>query len=204
VKRRLKVALDVDGVLADFTKSVLSLVNGECGLRYVPGDVRTWEIFDSLVHVGPLAREGIREIIRSPGFCNRIKPYEGAREGYEKLARVCDLIIVTCPLVGAPTWTFEREAWLERLFGIPREKVRHVHTKEDTHADVLVDDNPRHLAAWLAYWRAHPVRTASAEDVAEDVAPFTVHWTANGTSLPPDLDASYRVGSWDELVAVLT
>lgn len=197
--RRLKVVMDVDGVLADFTSRVISLVNSECGKRFTSRDVRTWEIFDSL-DVGPGVRNLVYDIMRGPGGCKHLSPYPGAREGMAKLREVADVIVATCPLSGSMWWTFEREEWLETHFGIPKALVHHVHDKSHIHGDVLVDDNPRHLATWLTYWRQHPVGLGSVEAVV----PFTVHWTANGTSLPPDLGASYRVGDWDELVRVLS
>lgn len=189
--KRRKVIMDVDGVLANFTGRVLSIVNGECSTRYTPRDVRTWEIFDSLA-VGPHVRDMVYDLMRGPGACSSIAPYEGAKEGFGKLREVADVIVATCPFAGSRWWTFDREEWLERHFGVPKTLVHHVHDKRHVHGDALVDDNPKHLAAWDAYWRERPIAGACSH--------FTVHWTGHGTSLPPDPAAGYRIGDWDALV----
>jgi 5'(3')-deoxyribonucleotidase len=122
------VLLDVDGILANFTLAAVSLVNEITGKKYKPSDITTWEVFDS------------------------IPVYEGAVEGVKKLKELADIICVTSPFNGSPTWAHERELWLERHFGADISYVIHTRHKERIHGDIFIDDKYEHVRSWFDYW----------------------------------------------------
>jgi len=181
-----KILVDVDGVLADFTGIVLGLVGEMTGKTFTAADVKTWEIFESL-QVEPDVRERVYRVMRASGGCSRIVPYEGAAEGLGLLRQVADVVFVTSPFKDAPSWTWEREQWLEKHFGVDRRLVIHARDKSHVCGDGILDDNPEHLGMWGKAW---PGR-------------LRMHWTGNGTSLPGDPD-SVAVRSWAEVVRAVS
>ncbi len=143
------VLLDVDGVIADFTAAALELIFEVTGRRYQPSDVKTWEVFDSIPE--PEAQKEVYRILKGAGGCLSIPVYEPALEGVARLRELANIVVVTSPFKGSPTWAHEREIWLEKHFQL--EHVIHARHKERIHGDLLVDDKSEHVRDWIAYWQ---------------------------------------------------
>src|ERR1039458_10062200 len=109
------VLLDIDGVIADFAGAALELVHQLTGKHYKPEAVTTWEVFDSIPE--PQAKDEVYRILKAPGGCAGIPVYPEALAGIERLREIAQIVAVTSPFKGSPTWAHEREEWLSAHFG---------------------------------------------------------------------------------------
>lgn len=144
------VLLDCDGVLSNFVASALRIINTLAGTAYAHDDVTTWEV-ESLCP--PELQPEFWAQVCAPGFVRDMEPYPGAVEAVSLLRERYGVHIVTARMRQSPTWVDEREAWLERHFGIPYKLVTSTHGKSVCAGIALVDDKPAHVIDWAA---AHP------------------------------------------------
>lgn len=179
--KRLKIALDCDGLLSDFTRGALRVVEEVTGKRFVPADVTEWDFCKVL---GLTFREThlVKKTIgRRRGFVTSLLPYPLARQGVRRLRELGEVFCVTSPWDSNPWWREEREAWLALHFGI--DVVYHAANKTVYEADVFVDDRSDHVRAWLGAW---PGRTAvlwrTLHNTSEDV-PCGAHSTDSWEAL---------------------
>ncbi len=182
--RKIQVALDCDGVLADFTSGALRVVEEVTGRRHVLTDV-TEEDFAKALGLSARETREVRAAIGSRrGFCTALAPYPRARQGVRRLRELGDVFSVTSPWDTNPWWRDERDTWLALHFGIDR--VHHAHEKYGYEADVFVDDKSSHVRDWANAW---PGRVA-------------VFWrTPHNTSESVPWGA-YSTSSWDALYQV--
>jgi 5'(3')-deoxyribonucleotidase len=148
------VLLDVDGVLADFVAGYLQLVCDVTGLRFQHENVTEFRIGRAL----GLTADDDRAVANgiTQGWCAGLDPIPGAVDGYKKLSAIADVYIVTSPWNKCPTWTYEREQWLAKHFGIPHARVLHGSAKHLVRGDVLVDDKTETCVKWRD---EHPDKT---------------------------------------------
>lgn len=145
---RLRLLLDVDGVLANFVESYLDLVAIVTGRRYQPEQVTQFDIGGSLGLTPAESSEVKRLLGESQGFCLALRMYEGAQDGVARLQQLADVYIVTSPWNSCPTWTHEREAWLKKHFKIPHSRITHTSAKYLCRGDVFVDDKVDAVIKW--------------------------------------------------------
>ena len=182
--KKLKFALDCDGVLANFTAGVLVLVEEVTGKRYEPSDVTVFD-FAKALGLSPDDRERVMKVIGSRrGFAASLPPYPEARQGVRRLRELGDVFCVTHPWESNPWWRAERDSWLALHFGI--EVVHHAVVKTGYEADVFVDDKSSHVRDWLGAW---PGRTA-------------VFWRTPHNTSESVPWGSHSVGSWDALYEI--
>ena len=182
--KKLKVALDCDGVLSNFTAGALLIVEEVTGKRYTPADVT---MFDFTKALGLSSDEGSavkKAIGKRRGFAASLPPYPEARQGVRRLRELGEVFCVTSPWDSNDWWRAERDSWLALHFGI--ELVHHAIDKTGYEADVFVDDKSSHVRDWLSAW---PGRTA-------------VFWlTPHNTSESVPYGA-HSTGSWDALYEI--
>ena len=173
--------IDCDGILADFITPALKLVADITGKRYQHDDITTWEIFESLPEVQH-AKDEIYAHMKWKGYCAAIPPYAGAQDGLRRIRELVDVVCVTSPFSGSPTWHSEREQWLQQHFDIHHHDVIHASKKFRVIGDFFLDDKPEHVEKWA---EAHMNfdRTAFL---------WCMKYNANFTW-------SYRIRSWDAL-----
>lgn len=141
------VLLDVDGVIANFVDAFLTVTNSLLGTAFVHDDVTDWDIGKSL-HLTPSTEARVYGECAAEGFARLLKPYPDAIEGVRALTDVAEIYFVTSPLEGSPTWTHDREWWLNHYLGYPRSRVIHAKSKHLVSGDVFVDDNDKNVHAW--------------------------------------------------------
>jgi 5'(3')-deoxyribonucleotidase len=100
----------------------------------------------------PAAAAAKRAIGAASGFARHLDVYPGAIDGVRRLQQIAEVYIVTSPWNSNPTWCHDREAWLERHFGIPHARVIHTSAKHLIAGDVLVDDKTSTCDQWRAAW----------------------------------------------------
>jgi hypothetical protein len=106
-----------------------------------------WDV-DNLFQGGEL--DLFWKVVGEPGFHDRVLPYAGAIEGVAALSDIADIYIVTSPLHGATTWTFEREGWLKKHFGIEKKRIIHTSAKHMFAGDWLIDDKPANVLDYVS------------------------------------------------------
>lgn len=147
--------MDVDGVVRDFHRGCLALINERMGTAHRVEDIRGWNIFRALGVPAATTTE-IYDAMRAPGWCGALLPYEDAVEGVARLRRTCDVYPVTSPMRGsnrgpcAAHWTHETESWLRKHFGFDHDDVMHVTRKERVHGHFLIEDKASTLVKWEA------------------------------------------------------
>ena len=183
-----RVAFDVDGVLGNFTELYLNAVRASTDRDIPEGWLpRQWDIDEDL-GLTAKERKAVWDLLSLPGQANLINPYPGVVDGIKKLSDLVDIFFVTSPVKSSPTWTYDRNLWLRRLFGKRLAGfVLYTDHKYAAAADVLVDDKPSHCEEWAEAWpdgkallwtasynhapvNNHITRVSSIEDVARQVA----------------------------------
>lgn len=148
--RRPVVLVDCDGPLADFISAALTIVYEETGKRWLPEQITTWEIFETINDKD--LENKVYDKIKSRGGCIGISVMEGARVGLHSLQQIAEVVIVTSPFHGSETWVYERELWLAKHFNIDHHDIIHARKKQHVAGDFLIDDHPKHIKAWGARW----------------------------------------------------
>jgi 5'(3')-deoxyribonucleotidase len=155
MKRPPRLLLDCDGVLADFTGGALRVVRDVTKRHYNEVDVTTWEVLDSIFTKHPddlRKREECEKRFNQEGFVSDLNPLPGSIQAVrEMLDAGVDLHIVTSALHSSPTWVYERTCWLKKWYGIDKKRVHYTHTKYIIDGDLLVDDKPEHIKAWIEH-----------------------------------------------------
>jgi 5'(3')-deoxyribonucleotidase len=186
------VLLDCDGVIADFTGAALTLIRQFTGRTYAPERITTWDIFDSLPEEPQFVKDEVYRLLKSPGGCAGIPAYPEAVEGVRRLCEIADVIAVTSPFKGSPTWAHEREEWLHvRCPGI--EHVIHARHKERVHGDVFVDDKAAHVEDWARFW-GREGRNPHAVPVLWQTPRASGQMTSAGI---------VSASTWDEVIALV-
>ena len=149
---RLKVAVDVDEVLAQFLRSLNAYVRDEHGLAFEVADYSVY-YFAAIWGCPPdVSNERVHAFFQSEHFRSGVEPIPGALEALTRLRATCDLEVVTSRqhVIERPTLD-----WLDAHFpgvfdavhfgnhfaleGGSRKKSE---ICRDIGAHVLVDDNP--------------------------------------------------------------
>ena len=151
-EHRPRVLLDCDGVLSEFMASALRLINQLLGTRHRLDDVTEFDFSRALGFDRETAARVKREIGRFERFAEILDVCPGSIDGVRRLQEIADVYIVTSPWNSNPTWCHDREAWLERHFGIPHARVIHASAKQLIAGDVLVDDKTSTCEAWADAW----------------------------------------------------
>ena len=152
------VALDIDGVCADFVRGV------QAG-RAHHGRQPLVEVHRDLFRdLDAEQKRELEDFIQAPNFCARLELLPGAQDAVFRIGQIADLMVVTTPWWGSPTWVSERRAWVQSCLNIAPDRIVFTSAKWSVPADVFVDDHERHIAEWRA---RHPHGTA-------------FHWPASG------------------------
>lgn len=180
MKKRPRILVDCDGILADFVASALKLINDHTGEDHTHDEIVQWDVFKAL------GKKDIEHIldnaVANGGFCAALEVLPGSVSAIEKLRRRGDVFIVTSPY-DAPNWVYERTRWLERHFGFHKKQIVNTSSKFVVSGDVLVDDSDKNLQEWLDH---HSQGLALLWDRP---------WNRQATP-----DGVHRVNDWDTLI----
>jgi len=158
------ILLDCDGPLADFIGAYLRVVKELTGTTVSPEAVDRWHIHECAFIKNLTAdarrwpdpwmtlRDRIENTIASEGFCSSIPVQPDAVHAVKRLSEIGDVYVVTSPWDSSPTWMHERDQWLKKHFGLPRDRIIQTAGKYRVHGDILVDDKPGHVRAWQEAW----------------------------------------------------
>lgn len=146
----MKIAVDVDGVLADHVSPVLSQLRAEHDeFAKVKSEMTHWD--EPLPELDTSLKPAIEAAESEPAFVRSMPPVEGAIEGATELAnRGYELIIVTARPESILPATYE---WLEAN-DIPHRREESLSTRGEmktiADAEILIDDFPGHIRDFAA------------------------------------------------------
>lgn len=142
----MKVLLDVDGVVCDFIGGFLELVYKATGKKFHHRDLTDWS-FEKCLGLTSDDMKKIEFLMGGYGFVLSLSVLPGAQEGIEMLRTAGhEVVFVTSPYPGHPTWMYERDVWLKERWP----DIDVVHTEKKVHVDghFLIDDKVSKLVAW--------------------------------------------------------
>jgi 5'(3')-deoxyribonucleotidase/uncharacterized protein with PQ loop repeat len=141
-KRRLRIAVDMDEVIADAFAKHLRQYNLLTGAHLTP-ELVSQKGLDALVPVE--RREQFHAIPHADGFFADIELIAGSREALLELSRNHD-IFITSAAMEVPSSFADKFQWLGKHFSlIPPSQIVFCGDKGIINADVLIDDRSRHF-----------------------------------------------------------
>ncbi|HUI40014.1 MAG TPA: hypothetical protein VLY86_03740 [Methanothrix sp.] len=181
---KLKIAVDIDGVLADQVGAVLKIIEREYGLKYLKSDV-------DRAHWNFAGRELWSEISRllaDPGYTLNLPLIEGSQKGIDQLAdhKVC---VVTARRPNAEEAT---KQWLNTHFPSLTEYYRaSTGTKHTIPSDILIDDLDINITEFV---KSDPDRHGI----------LYVHpWSINDTDIESYSDQVHYCPDWKSVVGAI-
>ena len=180
----MKIAVDIDGVLADQVGAVLRVIEKEYGLKYRKSDVNCahWT-FSGMEIWSEIAR-----LLADQEYTLNIPVIEGSQKGMEQLAdhSAC---VVTARRANAEAAT---KQWLNTHFPCLT-KYYHARTgtKHDIPSDILIDDLDMNIAEFV---KSHPNRHGIL---------FEQPWSKNGTDIESYSDQVHYCPEWESVVRAI-
>lgn len=182
--KKMTVALDVDGVVADFIGAIAGFLSSAAGMRVDESTFSSTDVFSCLRHPTLNVKELLLEEMSRPGFVSEMKPYDGAIDGFKRLSELADVFFVTDPFKDSQTWGHERTLWLMRTFDVSRDSVVLASDKSRVAGDILIDDSPSNVRQWTKTGRN------------------SLLWSRNYNKV--DGVGLQRVKSWQEVIPVVS
>lgn len=141
--RRLRIAVDMDEVIADSFSKHLSLYNQQVGANLTREVVAKKGLGAVIPHD---RRDQFAAIPHGEGFFNDLDVIEGSQEALLELSRHHDIFIASAAM-DVPTSFDAKYKWLQKHFAfIPTSRIVFCGDKNIVDADILVDDRSRHFA----------------------------------------------------------
>ncbi len=145
--RRLRLGIDLDGVVADFNAGWIARYNRHFATELHHGQVRAWEGLVPITHFADMdefwawARGGTRE--ETASIFRDLPVYEGALDALARLARRHRIVIVSSKYDWAIPDTLE---WIAE-HRVPTRELHFVWDKASVDCDVYLEDAPHNLTA---------------------------------------------------------
>jgi 5'(3')-deoxyribonucleotidase/uncharacterized protein with PQ loop repeat len=140
--RRLRIAVDMDEVIADSLSKHLSLYNRLTGANVTKELVSKRGLGTVIPHD---RREQFEAIPHGDGFFDNLEVMEGSQAALLELSRHHDIFIASAAME-VPSSFDAKFRWLEKHFAfIPTSRIVFCGDKNIIDADVLVDDRSRHF-----------------------------------------------------------
>lgn len=180
----MKIAVDIDGVLADQVGAVLKVIEKEYGLTYLKSDVNH-------AHWTFSGREIWSEIARllaDPQYTLNLPLIEGSQEGIGQIANN-DVFVVTARRPNAENAT---KQWLSNNFpSLRKYHCASTGTKHTIPSDVLIDDLDMNIVEFV---KSDPNRSGVL---------FVHPWSLNGTDIEDYSDQVFYCPEWKSVVRAI-
>jgi len=140
--KRLRIAVDMDEVIADAFGKHLNQYNQRVGANLTPEMVSK----KGLAALIPAElRQDYHAVPHADGFFADLKVIEGSQEALLELSRNHD-VYITSAAMEVPSSFADKYQWMEMHFPfIPPSRIVFCGDKEIVNADVLIDDRSRHF-----------------------------------------------------------
>ncbi len=180
----MKIAVDIDGVLADQVAAVLKVIEKEYGLRYSKSDVNR-------AHWSFEGREiwsEIADLLADPEYVLQVPLIEGSQKAIEQLFGH-DVFVVTARRPNAEVAT---KQWLNAHFPCLKQYYcARTGTKHSVPSDVLIDDLDMNIVEFV---KSDPDRHGIL---------FTHPWSLNGTDIESYSDQVSYCPEWQSVVKAI-
>lgn len=177
----MKIAVDIDGVLADQVSAVLKEIEKEYGQKYSKSEINR-------AHWSFAGREIWTEIARllaDPEYVMRVPLVQGSQNAIKKLSGH-DLLVVTARKLNAEEAT---RRWLKAHFPCLKQYYRaRTGTKHNIPSDVLIDDLDLNIVEFV---KSDPDRKGIL---------FMHPWSLNDTNIKNYSDQVYYCPEWQSVV----
>jgi len=177
----LKIAVDIDGVLADQVSAVLKEIEKDYGIRYAQSDVTAarWRF------AGRDIGSEIARLLADPDYVMRVPLIDGAQEAVAQLSHH-DLLVVTARRPNAEEAT---KRWLKENFPC-LVQYHHARTgsKQAIPSHVLIDDLDLNIVEFV---RSDPKRKGIL---------FLHPWSKNDTDIDDYRDQVYYCPGWQSVL----
>ncbi|XP_063286753.1 5'(3')-deoxyribonucleotidase, mitochondrial isoform X1 [Pelobates fuscus] len=145
--RRLRVLVDMDGVLADFEGGFLKKYQSRYPSEpYIElEDRRGFWVSEQYENLKPGLREKALSIWEAKNFFLDLDPIEGAVEAVKEMSKLTntDVFICTSPIKRYQYCPYEKYAWVDKHLGHEfLEQIVLTRDKTVVSADLLIDDRP--------------------------------------------------------------
>jgi len=137
----LRIAIDMDEVIADFLPKHLAVYNRDYDERLTPEDL----VGTKLRFLRPERENAITEYLRDPSFFRDLAPTPHSRDVVRELSERFEVFIATAAMEFPSSFTAKYE-WLREHFDfLDDDHYVFCGDKSIIHADFLIDDNPKHF-----------------------------------------------------------
>jgi 5'(3')-deoxyribonucleotidase len=181
---QLKIAVDIDGVLADQVGAVLKVIENEYGERYSEKDVNHahWSF------AGRDLWSEIARLLADSEYVLRVPLIEGSQIALKQLARH-EVFVVTARRPNAEEAT---KQWLSVHFPCLRQYYHaKTGTKHNIPSDVLIDDLDMNIVEFV---KSDPDRRGIL---------FVHPWSLNNTAIENYSNQVYYCPSWQSVVSAI-
>lgn len=143
--RRLRLGIDLDGVVADFNAGWIARYNDEFGADLAPEHVDVWNAPATLTHFTKMGEfwRWARTSGGGASIFRVLEPYDGALDALHRLADAHHIVIVTTKPSFAVHDTYE---WIAE-HRLPTREVHIVNDKTTVDCDVYLEDADHNLDA---------------------------------------------------------
>jgi len=152
----LRIGVDMDGTVVDFTTSSFEKVEQLYGIKMTKADAtkpKTAQlVWERMTPEQKSKYNDHRELyaeICDDGFFYNLKPFPGAVEAVKKIAAAGHQIVWITKVLNWDRSAQEKDRWLKKYFPdmeYYKIMVDSVHAKQLVNVDVIIDDDPRVLA----------------------------------------------------------
>ena len=180
----MKIAVDIDGVLADQVAAVLKRIEKDYGQKYSKSDVNQahWRF------CGKDVWEEISRFLKEPEYVMAVPVIDGSQAAIRKLARR-DLCVVTAR---RPETEMATKQWLKMHFPSLTEYYHaRTGTKHAISSNVLIDDFDLNIVEFV---RSDPDRCGIL---------FQHPWSMNDTGIEEYADQVYFCSGWQSVLKVI-
>jgi 5'(3')-deoxyribonucleotidase len=149
VTERLRLGIDLDGVVADFNGGWMARYNLEFGTVLTAADVHTWEGLHELTHFETMDEFWTWAQLGATSFFRDLPVFQGAIETMVDLAREHRIVIISSKFDWSIPDTLE---WMGQ-HRIPAREIHFVWDKTSVPCDVYLEDAPHNIDALVS---GHP------------------------------------------------
>jgi 5'(3')-deoxyribonucleotidase/uncharacterized protein with PQ loop repeat len=174
--RRMRIAIDMDEVIADSLDKHLRVYNQAFGAHLTSADLEGRSLEDA---VPRSQREATCQLVLEPGFFADLDETPGSREVVRQLAERYEVFIASAAME-VPSSFADKYAWLrERFPFIPPSHIVFCGDKGVLDVDYLIDDTPRHFERF----RGTPLLFSAPHNLEEERFRRVASWAEVGKLL---------------------
>ena len=138
--KKIKIAVDVDNVLSDFTTMFVKDFKKRTGLDLKKEDLTDWNYTECIKKIYKDFDENVsKEIIRNEENIKNLKMIEGAEESFKEICKNPNVEVRIITAV-TPSLHKTRREWLERYFEKEEYELFFEYKKEKIEFDYIIDD----------------------------------------------------------------